>query len=136
MSRLDLHHFWTVSENHSCIWLAKTDHQSLHSKKIEEINIIVSYLIGRENVPVFFIQKHVSHCKSFKQILPLCFYINQALFLPLYIPDFAQFHVILLYNLKNHLMNEDSCKECLQRNNLQHLAQTYPQKNSNILIKI
>lgn len=124
MSRLDLHRFWTVSENHSCIQLAEKDRQSLHSKKIEESNIIVSYLIGRENIPVFFDKVHVRQCKSFNPILPLCFYINQALFLPLYIPDFAQIHVILLYNLKNHLMNEDSCKKCLQRNNLQHLAQT------------
>ena len=56
MSSLDLHRFWTVSENRSCIRLAEKDRQSLHSKKIEESNIIVSYLIGRENVPVFLIK--------------------------------------------------------------------------------
>ena len=46
-----------------------------------------------------------------KVLLPLCFYINQALFPQLCIPNSAHSHVILLYNLTDHLLNKDSCEK-------------------------
>lgn len=84
-------------------------------RNINTLQVIVVILLAGKSSRVL---DKGNQCKSSNWILPLCFCINQALLLLPCIPNSAHIHVILLYILKNRLMNEDSCKKRLQRNNL------------------